>query len=76
MAHNLVKFITDDDGAPMEPLWHFPMAIGDANRAICSGHVFGEGESEAKYQVKIVQRGGITCPECLSIIRSFKKVKL
>lgn len=74
--HLLVKFITDDDGEPMAPLWHFPMSIGDANRAICNGHVFGEGESRAKFKIKTVQRGGITCPECLAIIRSFKKVKL
>jgi hypothetical protein len=76
MAHNLVKFITDDDGETMEPLWHFPMCVGDANRALCNGHVFGEGESSAKFAVKIVQRGGISCPVCLSILKALKKVKL
>jgi len=74
--HNLVKFITDDDGEPMPPLWHYPLVIGDANRALCNGHVFGEGESGAKYEVKQVQRGGITCPECLKIIKMFKRIKL
>jgi hypothetical protein len=76
MAHNLVKLITDEDGAPMPPVWHFPIALDGSNRAICNGQVFGEGEGAAQFKTKIVQRGGITCPYCLSIIKSLKKVKL
>jgi hypothetical protein len=74
--HNLVKFITDDDGEPMDPLWHFPVCFDGSDRAICNGLVFGEGEGRAKFQVKQVKKGGITCPRCLEIIKMLKKVKL
>lgn len=76
MAHNLVKIITDEDGEPVKPLWHFPLALDGSNRCICDGQVFGEGEGAATFKTKIVQRGGITCPACLDIIKSLKKVKL
>lgn len=76
MPHNLVKFITDDDGESMAPLWHFPIVVGASNVAICNGHVFGYGESSATYETKVVQRGGITCDHCKHIIKSLKKVKL
>ena len=76
MPHNLVKFITDEDGTPMEPLWHYPIALDGSNRAICNGLVFGEGEGSATFITKIVQRGGITCPQCLQIIKNYKRVKL
>lgn len=75
MAHNLVKFITDEDGEQMEPLWHFPINIDGSDRAICNGHVFGDGEGAAQFVIKIIQRGGITCPRCLEIIKSLKRVK-
>lgn len=76
MAHNLVKLITDEDGEKMHPVWHFPFNTGDGNRVLCSGQVFGEGEGLATFETKIVQRGGITCQQCLNIIKSFKKVRL
>lgn len=76
MAHNLVKLITDDDGEPMEPVWHFPYVAGGSNVALCNGVAFGSGQSSAKFKTKIVQRGGITCPQCLDMIKAFKKVKL
>ena len=74
--HNLVKFITDEDGEPMPPLWHYPVVSGGSNVGLCNGQVFGEGEGNAKFEVKTVQRGGITCPDCLYMIKAFKKVKL
>lgn len=74
--HNLVKFITDEDGEPMAPLWHYPFVSGASNVGLCNGQVFGYGEGVAKFEVKTVKRGGITCPECLAIIKSFKKIKL
>lgn len=76
MAHNLVKFNTDEDGEKMESLWHYPIALDGSNRAICNGLVFGQGEGSSTYEIKTVQRGGITCPQCLAIIQAFKKVKL
>lgn len=74
--HNLVKILTDEDGEPMPPVWHYPFNNGDADRVLCSGQVFGDGEGTATFEIKQVQRGGITCEECLKLIKAFKKVKL
>lgn len=77
MAHNLVKLLTDDDGVRIDnPKWHYPIGIADTNMLLCNGHVFGYGESIAEFKVKTVQRGGITCEQCLAMIKAFKKVKL
>ena len=77
MAHNLVKILRDDDGEKVDnPEWHYVATWGDSNRTLCTGEVFGYGEGNAEYKIKTVQRGGITCEFCLSIIKSLKKVKL
>jgi hypothetical protein len=76
MSHNLVKILTNEDGDQELGYWHYPVSFDWSNRCLCSGQVFGEGEGSATFETKIVQRGGITCPKCLSIIKSFKKVKL
>jgi hypothetical protein len=76
MPHNVVKILTDEDGEPMPPEWHFPLNIGDADRVLCSGQVFGDGEGSATFKIKVVKRGGITCEKCLSILKALKQVKL
>lgn len=78
--NRLVKILTDDSGIERRvelQYWHLvdpTNAIGDAT--LCEGEFFGVGESGCDYQTKQVQRGGITCPECLSKIKTIKAVKL
>lgn len=75
--HTLVQLITDDDGdLTHDNSWHWIMDLDGADRLLCNGHVFGEGESNAKYKLKNVKKGGITCGKCLSIIKEIKSIKL
>lgn len=76
MPHKLVQMITDDDGLEYpNDYWHFIRAT-DAERTLCTGECFGEGESIATFETKVVARGGITCPECMKEIKRIKAIKL
>lgn len=76
MAHKVVKFLTTDDGDEVtNDDWHFVMEQ-DAERALCTGEVFGYGESAATYKDKTVASGGITCPACKKLLKEIKAVKL
>ncbi len=76
MAHTLVKITRNDDGDKIpDAKWHWIMSI-DADRTLCGGEAFGEGESRAEYKLKTVKRGGITCQQCLSIIKEMKAIEL
>lgn len=71
----LVKFITDEDGGEaFNDHWHLVQTHGDAPRAVCSGEVFGFGESGAEYKDK--HKGRVTCPKCIEIVKWFKAVRL
>lgn len=73
----LVKLITDDDGRKVDrPAWHYVTHWSDGERTLCSGEVFGPGESQAEYKEKEVDKGGITCNRCLAIIKEIKAIKL
>lgn len=76
MPHNLVKILTNEDGDAEQPYWHYPIVQGGSNTVLCTGQAFGEGEGVATFETKIRARGGITCPACLQIIKSFKRVQL
>lgn len=77
MAHLLVKILFDEDGEPYENKhWHYVVNTGGSNNALCTGEVFGYGEGNAKVKTKIVQKGGITCEECIAFIKLLKEVKL
>jgi hypothetical protein len=74
----LVKMLTNDDGTEYDKdnqVWHLVVRISDSLRTFCGGEVFGEGESQAKFVTKEVQRG-ITCPQCKNFIKFIKSVKL
>lgn len=73
----LVKITHDEDGEKVDNAkWCYAIYDGDAERALCSGQVFGEGEGEAKYKEKEVAKGGITCEDCRRIILEIKAIKL
>ena len=76
--HTLVKILSSDDGEPRDKdlqYWHW-IENRTGTATLCEGEFFGSGESACEYEIKEVQRGGITCPVCLEIIKEFKKIKL
>lgn len=78
--NKLVKILVDDDGYKNDdPEWCIDMSFimgYSSPRTLCTGEVYGDGESAAIFKVKLNKRGGVTCPNCLRIIKGFKKVKL
>ena len=77
MSHNLVKILFDEDGEKIdEPVWHLVVSVSGSPATLCTGEVFGEGEGNAVYEEKQVNRGGITCKKCLEQLRDLKSVKL
>ena len=44
--------------------------------ALCTGECFGAAEGVAEGMTKTVQRGGITCADCLKILQEFKAIRL
>lgn len=57
--------------------WHLVDIHGDSDpRILCSGFTFGYGVSGIRYEEKQVKRGGITCEECLRLIKAYKAIKL
>lgn len=73
----LAKIIFNDYGEPEEkPKWHLVQTTGDSPRIVCTGEVFGFGEGTAVAKEKTSEKGGITCPDCIKIIKWFKEIKL
>lgn len=73
----LVKILKHDDLEIEEiPKWHLVESFGDAERTVCTGEVFRSWDAHVEYKDKIVKKGGITCPECLKIIKWYKQIKL
>lgn len=77
MAHTVVKILTSDDGPKrIKPTWCYVVFWDSSPRTFCGGEAYGYGESGCKYKDKIVQKGGITCPKCLEMIKIIKSIKL
>ncbi len=79
MGNYLVKILSDDDGELIEKqnqLWHYVVNKSGGEMTLCKGEFFGFGESACKFRIKVVERGGITCPHCLSQIKQIKSIKL
>lgn len=79
----ILKMTRNEEGEkkPYGNLWHAGGTDGGVNSLLCSGEVFDEegsvdAEGFAKCISKEVPRGGITCPNCLAIIRQIKAIKL
>ena len=73
MGHELVKIIEDFEGKELDGFWHLTMA-GDGKRVLCDGLAIDDGG--VIFERKIVKRGGITCPNCMAMLREFKSIKL
>ena len=77
--NKLVQLLTDEDGEPEDypDRWHLVDPCnyqGDA--ALCTAQFFGVGESPVLFNKKTTTKGGLTCPECLKILKAYKSVKL
>lgn len=46
------------------------------NRQLCTGESLCEDDRWQQFKTKERARGGITCPECLEMVREIKSVKL
>jgi len=76
--NNLIKMLVDDDGIEVDidqQHWHYVDYVAGGNATLCTGEYFGRGESTSKYETKSVQKGGITCPQCIGRIKEIKAIK-
>ena len=77
MCNKLVRIIKDDDGNLKEiKKWCLITNICGETATLCTSEFFGVGLSSAEFETKEVKRGGITCKDCLKIIKDIKKVRL
>jgi hypothetical protein len=79
--HTLVKLlINEDEDVQMSNVWHFRTHAGGSYMLLCTGEVYDteshQGEGYALAVEKTVQLGGITCPDCMDIIKNMKSIKL
>jgi len=78
--NHLVKILIDDDGEsipPEEQTWCLvsPNPICDTPRTLCKSEVL-DIDTDAVWKSKTVKKGGITCQDCIQIVKAFKAVKL
>ncbi|MGI4260856.1 hypothetical protein ACR2VJ_27595, partial [Klebsiella pneumoniae] len=76
MSNRVVKIIKSEFGESQPSDWHLVSPITVEPATLCGGEYFGVGQSDAEFEEKTVSRGGVTCQECLRIIRAVKAVKL
>lgn len=74
----LVRITVDDDGHQTKNNdWHL---VDPGNEqgpaALCTQEFFGAGESDCEYEERVAARGGITCPDCLRKLKTYKAVRL
>ena len=77
--HSLVQITHDDDGELKSDyhVWHLvDPGNSQGNAALCTQEFFGSGESACKFKAKVIARGGITCADCLRIIKIYKAIRL
>ena len=76
MTHKLIKITTPDsftDESVIDGYWHLLSKNYGDPQVLCSGIFLVDGMD---YVEKEVKRGGITCPDCLRLVRAYKAVKL
>lgn len=77
--NELVRILTNDDGDTPDNNhnWHLVDPCNWQGKAtLCTAEFFGSGESACIYETKEVIRGGVTCPNCMKMIKNYKKIKL
>ena len=73
--NSLVKLTRDCTGEPVPKEEQFMDEAG-SRTVFCDGQKFGYGESSVEYQIKYVQRKGITCQNCIERIKKVKDIRL
>jgi hypothetical protein len=77
MAHRIVKIIINNDGdKEINPKWHLSVNRAGSDCALCTGEFYGYGEGVAEAIEKTVDKGGITCKDCLAYIKEIKSVTI
>ena len=78
MSHTVVKINADEDGEPTDDKrWHLiSPAPSDEGRTLCDGTDMTSISERVHYASKEVARGGISCADCLEIVKKFKSIKL
>lgn len=78
----LAKQIIDDDGEALaldDHRWHYVADISGDRAIICTGEFIDDAASSGNgslYETKTTKRGGITCENCIAIIREYKAIRL
>ena len=74
MKHTLVKVITTREGnySSTEDYW----CLNAYGRQLCTGEYIEADGRWQQVEEKERAKGGITCPECLEMIKEIKKVRL
>ena len=77
MSHKIVKILSGDDYEVREnAVWCLSEESCGDSSTFCDNEYFGYGASSAEYEVKIVEKGGITCEKCLRKIKRIKELKI
>jgi len=77
MAHSIVKILSGDDLEEREnPVSCLVIERCGDKSTFCHGEYFGYGASACKFEFKTVEKGGITCPDCLKRIKAIKDIDL
>lgn len=76
MPHLIVKILTSDDGEKRIPKKWCLVESKTGNHTLCQAEYYGYGESRCEYEEKLMEKGGITCKDCLEIIKRHKAIKL
>lgn len=77
MRHTVVKLLITHDGEKVEKQkWHLAVTDCGDNNTLCTGEFYGCGAGIEEYKTKEVERGGVTCEDCLREIKYIKSIKL
>lgn len=77
MANELVRIIRgEDEGGDRDAPWHLVSPVVAESATLCGSEYFGCGQSDLECELKTTAKGGVTCQECLRIIKAIKAVKL
>ncbi len=72
MSHEILKFTSKDAKEDGVKGWHLTAKTGDGEFSAC-GLAFDCYKEHIK---EIVEKGGITCENCLEAIKFYKSIKL
>jgi len=74
--NSLIKLTKTDDGDVCieDQFWHLLTASGDTVRTACGYAIDGCSDNDGPR--KNIQRGGITCDQCIATIKEYKEVRL